>query len=249
MQLDINLFDPTLRPRKVLLPARIFAPALGAVALLLVTCAVLQFYETRVAAEARRRMEGRSVALQTEIRALGEQLGARRVSPEIEARAASREALRTARAAAVAALRSSNGVRHGGHARFLRALARQSVDGLWLTEVTVAGAGDIALRGRTLDPELVADYLKRLGREESLHGLAFDQLAFQRPVTPESATAPRFMEFSVTSTGVGEGEPSPSASANPQHSPAMPVPAHPSPSAAPDVAALAQATPATEAPR
>jgi hypothetical protein len=156
VQLDINLLDPSLRPRKVLLPARIFAPALAAVALLLVTCAVLQSFEARVAAASRRDMQARAVALQTEVRSLGEQLGARRVSPEVQSLAAEREALRVAREAAVTALRTRDDVAGGGHARYLQALARQSVEGLWLTEVTVAGSGDdIALRGRTLDPELV----------------------------------------------------------------------------------------------
>ena len=101
MQLDINLFDPSLRPRKVLLPARIFAPALAAVGLLLLTCAVLQSYEIRVAEQARRQVESQSATLQTDIRKLSEQLGARRVSPEVQAQAASREALRASRESAV----------------------------------------------------------------------------------------------------------------------------------------------------
>jgi Tfp pilus assembly protein PilN len=237
VQLEINLFDPSLRPSKVLLPARIFAPALGAVAVLLVTCAVLQSYEARVAAASRRDMEGRSAALQAEIRGLGEQLGARRVSPEVQARATGREALRAMREAAVVALRTRGDMANGGHARFLQALARQSVDGVWLTEVTVAGHGDdIALRGRTLDPELVADYLRRLGREEALQGVAFNQLSFQRPVAIDgpAGAPPRFIEFAVASGVGGDGAPS----AAPAMTPPVPPAARPG-AASPDLAALA----------
>jgi hypothetical protein len=247
VQLEINLFDPSLRPRKVLLPARIFAPALGAVAALLVTCAVLQSYEARVAAAARKDMQARSATLQTEIRSLGEQLGARRVSPEVANRAAEREALRTTREAAVAALRTRGDIANGGHARFLQALARQAVDGLWLTEVTVAGSGDdIALRGRTLDPELVADYLRRLGREEALRGLAFNRLSFQRPVSIDGAAAapPRFIEFAVTSALAGDGVPA----AGPVTTPPVPPAVRPG-SASPDLAALAPGRPTAEAAR
>jgi hypothetical protein len=238
VQLDINLFDPSLRPRKVLLPARIFAPALGAVAALLVTCAVLQSHETRIATQARRQLESQSATLHADIRKLSEQLGAHRPSPEVQAKAALREALRASREAAVAALRTSSGVQDGGHARFLRALARQSTDGLWLTDVTVAGDGsDIALRGRTLDPELVADYLRRLGREEALRGLAFNQLAFQRPATAEATpgTPPRFLEFAVTSAAVGDAPSASTAPASQQKAPGTTNPA-----IAPDLAALAQ---------
>lgn len=247
MQFDINLFDPSLRPRKVLLPARIFAPALAAVAILLVTCAVLQSYEASVAAASRRDMQGRSVALQAEVRALGEQLGARRVSPEIQALAAEREALRVTREAAVTALRTRDDIAGGGHARYLQALARQSVEGLWLTEVTVAESGDdIALRGRTLDPELVADYLRRLGREDALRGVAFNQLSFQRPVVVDGAAgaAPRFLEFAVTSGLAGEAAPI-SGGVVP---PPAPPPARPG-AASPDLAALSSTASAREATR
>lgn len=242
MQLDINLFDPSLRPRKVLLPARIFAPALAVVALLLVTCAVLQSYEARVTAASRRDMQVRAVALQTEVRSLGEQLGARRVSPEVQSLAAEREALRGAREAAVTALRTRDDVASGGHARYLQALARQSVEGLWLTEVTVAGSGDdIALRGRTLDPELVPDYLRRLGREDALRGVAFNQLSFQRPVVVDGAAGaqPRFLDFVVTSGKAPDGAvPAVGVAPTP---PSRPV------TASPDLAALSPAGSAAEA--
>jgi len=245
VQLDINLFDPSLRPRKVLLPARIFAPAVAAVALLLVTCAVVQSYEARVAAASRRDMQGRSVALQAEVRNLGEQLGARRVSPEIQTLAAEREALRVTREAAVNALRTRDDVARGGHARYLQALARQSVEGLWLTEVTVAGNGDdIALRGRTLDPELVADYLRRLGREDALRGVAFNQLSFQRPLVVDGAAGaqPRFLEFAVTSgTSAGAAPPAVGVGTPPPAPESRPVPV------SPDLAALSPARSTTEA--
>ena len=203
MQLDINLLDPTLRPRKVLVPARQLAPALGAVALLLVGWAGWQSREAGVEAQAHLQLEARATALQAEIRQLSDQVGSRKVSPEVQARATAREALRGARETAMAALRTEGGTTTGGHARYLRALARQAVDGLWLTEVTVNGTGrDIALRGRALAPELVADYLRRLGQEDVLHGIAFNQLEFRRPAAGEAgavATAPpRFLEFGVT---------------------------------------------------
>lgn len=220
MQLDINLFDPTLRPRKLLLPARQLVPALGAIALALIGWAGWQSREAALEAQMRVQLEARTAALQAEIRQLGDQLAARKVSPEVQARAAAREALRAARETAMGALRTESGTTPGGHARYLRALARQSIDGLWLTDVTVTGTGrEIALRGRALTPELVADYLHRLGREDVLHGIAFNQLEFRRPVVGDTAAPPRFVEFGVTTlAGADNGLGHPSAAAAP-HAP------------------------------
>jgi hypothetical protein len=58
-----------------------------------------------------------------------------------------------------------------GYAEYFRALARQSVDGLWLTGVTIGGAGtEIGVRGRALDAALVPGYLARLRNEQVLQG-------------------------------------------------------------------------------
>ena len=58
-----------------------------------------------------------------------------------------------------------------GYAEYFRALARQSVDGLWLTGVSIAGAGlDIGVRGRAMDPALVPGFLGRLRQERVMQG-------------------------------------------------------------------------------
>lgn len=58
-----------------------------------------------------------------------------------------------------------------GYAEYFRALARQRVEGLWLTGVNIAGAGqDIGVRGRALDPALVPGFLGRLRNEPVMQG-------------------------------------------------------------------------------
>ena len=39
-----------------------------------------------------------------------------------------------------------------GFAEYLRAFSRQSVNGLWLTGFTIAGSGELEIRGRVLEP-------------------------------------------------------------------------------------------------
>lgn len=96
-----------------------------------------------------------------------------------------------------------------GYAETFRALARQSVEGLWLTGVGVGSAGaDIAVRGRTLDAALVPAYLARLRNEAALQGKAIGsvQIAQAQPVKVRNAEgrdvdAPApYIEFSLQST-------------------------------------------------
>lgn len=71
-----------------------------------------------------------------------------------------------------------------GFAPYFAGLARQHVDGLWLTGLTVAGGGaQLELRGSTLKPELVPRYLQRLGGEGAFKGMAFRTFEMTRPDT------------------------------------------------------------------
>jgi hypothetical protein len=98
----------------------------------------------------------------------------------------------------------------GGYSEQLRALARQDVDGLWLTGFTLsANAEEVQIRGRTVDPELVPAYLHRLTAENAMQGMRFDSLTISTQAPPAAikeapaavtAAAPslKFLEFSMS---------------------------------------------------
>jgi Tfp pilus assembly protein PilN len=67
----------------------------------------------------------------------------------------------------------------GGFSRHLAGLARQRIDGLWLTRVIVRDDG-IELAGETDAGELVPRYLARLGQEQAFAGTEFASLRLQR---------------------------------------------------------------------
>jgi len=105
-----------------------------------------------------------------------------------------------------------------GFAEYLRAFSRQSVNGLWLTGFTIAGNGELEIRGRVLTPELVPSYIQRLNKEEVLAGRSFARLEMSRPqaaaagkVRDEKAQArsSRFLEFSLVTTDVAKGTKTP----------------------------------------
>ncbi len=94
-----------------------------------------------------------------------------------------------------------------GYAEYFRALARQSMEGLWLTGVSIGGAGlDIGVRGRAMDPAMVPGYLGRLRNERIMQGKPVGSLQIGeaaalkvvRDGKESSAPAP-YVEFSLQS--------------------------------------------------
>lgn len=67
------------------------------------------------------------------------------------------------------------------YAEYMRALARQSLGGLWLTSFRIGNGGaQMEIIGRALQPELVPSYIRRLNQERTLQGRAFDSLLMTR---------------------------------------------------------------------
>jgi hypothetical protein len=94
-----------------------------------------------------------------------------------------------------------------GYAEYFRALARQNVEGLWLTGVSIAGAGlDIGVRGRAMDAALVPGYLGRLRNERIMQGKPIGSLQIGEAAAlhvvkdgKESSAPAPYVEFSLQS--------------------------------------------------
>jgi hypothetical protein len=95
-----------------------------------------------------------------------------------------------------------------GYAEYFRAFSRQNVSGLWLTGVSINGAGnDIGVQGRAMQATLIPNYIARLTGERVMRGKTFASLDIGRPearsrggfIGAGPAAAP-FVEFSLQST-------------------------------------------------
>jgi hypothetical protein len=124
---------------------------------------------------------------------------ARKPDPQLEAEIAKLDSELRQAHEAMSALKGGTFGNQEGFAEYMRAFARQSVDGLWLTGFDITGGGELEMRGRVLRPDLVPNYLQRLSREEVLAGRSFARFEMNRPVEPageKKAAAPaRFLEF------------------------------------------------------
>lgn len=199
MSQQINLYSPLFRKQK-----KVFSGVAMAQATALVVIGVLAFYayvslQTSL-------LEIRVVDSGQRVRAEIERLKVYSAteSPEVRAKALAEqkkklEAALAERSRTAQALAESGLGRSEGYSAALRALARLSMQGVWLTRVQFAGKdGEVAIAGLATHPELVASYLERLRREEALRGQAFSRLEIRRPAAPQSAGV---VEFTLSSAG------------------------------------------------
>jgi len=185
MSQQINLFDPSLSPRREPLDALTmvvsFAVLLGAL------FGYDQYARHRLAALEVQRAAMDSQAKQLQVRVA--QLGAGRAPDKAlvdeigrtEAQVRNWQQL-------LERLRGTGIGNTEGHAKFLEALAREHAEGVWLTQISVGDSGDeFALKGRMLRPDLLGHYIELLNREEALRGKAIGQMSFARKTEPLKA--------------------------------------------------------------
>lgn len=191
MTQQINLYDPALlRPREWLSASSVAA---GTLAVLLAMTGWTVAARSQVAA-----LEAESAVvapqlktLQQQVEALGRQVSSLRPDPRIEAELASARALVNVRGEALKLLESGLGGGSTSFAEFLRALARQSLPGLWLTGFAVGEGGTaLEIRGRMTDPALLPRYIERLNSEKAFQGRAFAALQVSPGKPPAAEEAP-----------------------------------------------------------
>ena len=98
-----------------------------------------------------------------------------------------------------------------GYSEYLRAFARQVVQGLWLTGFKITGdAAQISLSGGVVNPELLPAYIQRLGKEGVMQGKTFSTLQMQQPAAKTGSSpaisAPRYVEFILHSSPDSEAK-------------------------------------------
>lgn len=120
-------------------------------------------------------------------------------SKDLQAAIATRQAL-------LQILSSADAGKSSGYTTYLNALARQVVDGLWLTSVQIGENGsDLEITGRASHPDLIPVLIRKYRVEPALRGRQFESLQV-RKVTPAAGPAnrgmPPYFEFLISSQAV-----------------------------------------------
>jgi len=190
MSQQINLYSPIFRRQKKYFSADTMMVSFGVVVLgvgALVTFAILQVQALELqAAQTAQQLTNDTARLTAMV---ADKSGENRAKA-LEARVKEAENALAVKQRLSEALKSESLGNTRGFSETLRALARQTLDGVWLTQIGVDGENNgLTLRGHALKAELVPEYVDRLRREKILRGYSFGQLeiAVARPGATEGA--------------------------------------------------------------
>lgn len=191
MSQQINLFNLALAPRVEHATGRRCLLAMLAVALLTGAIAFAAQYAGARAERLAAQQQAQLAAVHAEAARLTREAGERKPDPEVFAELQSLQAMIEGRKQLMAMTEHGGLGDTEGVSEYLRAFARQRMDGIQLTGLSItAGGRDIVIQGRTVDARLLPDYLHRLHEESVLRGRTFATLAVER-----SRAAPDHLEF------------------------------------------------------
>lgn len=189
MSQQINLFSPVfLKKRKVPYSAAIMLRALGVIAVLGVLAYGYLAYQTDVLTKQMAETDKKVSEEQERLTKLTSELPPQQPSAQLQNDIKNAEAQLKARQEMVDALKHGGPIGSTeGYSEYMRAFARQSVDGLWLTGFDITGAGsEMAITGRTVRAELVPAFVQRLSQEPVMKGRQFAYLRISAPQHAQS---------------------------------------------------------------
>ena len=205
MSQQINLFNPVfLKQRKH------FSAVTMLQALLLIVLGSMLFYGyamyqvkllAKQTAEMNVRYEAEQKRLVNYITEFSPQRAQKLLNDElqmVEAQASMQQALLTT-------LKSGAFGNTQGYSEYLRAFARQTVKGLWLTGFNINGDGaQMSLQGAVVNPRQLPEYIQRLNREPVMRGKTFAALQMKLPAPVNNQPLAAYVEFSLISVAAKE---------------------------------------------
>jgi hypothetical protein len=202
MPQQINLYNPAFEAQRAMLSFRGAVAGWAGIAALVIAIAGYQAFNLRSVAQQDRELSQQVVIAQAEAQRMGAETAARRHDARIVEETARLEEDVRGRQEVMQALQSGGLGDTRGFSDHLKAFARQSFDGVWLTGLSIATAGrEISVEGRALQAAYVPSYLKRLNGEAAMQGHPFSELVIQEPA-PDPATKPgtrpNYVEFKLT---------------------------------------------------
>ncbi|HVS25960.1 MAG TPA: MSHA biogenesis protein MshI [Burkholderiales bacterium] len=203
MSQQINLFSPIFLKQKKYFSAMTMLQALGLILLGSLLFYGYLLFETRSLSTQAADTEKQSVNEQARLTKFSSEFSPAQKSAALDEQIKKLEAQVQSRQEVVAAIKNGVIGNTDGYSEYMRAIARQSIQGWWLTGFSISGAGnEMVLKGGVLRPELVPLYVQRLNREPVMKGRQFAFLQINRP-QQKSGTKPvaraGYLEFNLQS--------------------------------------------------
>jgi hypothetical protein len=205
---QINLFNPIFLKQKKYFSAVAMVQALGLVLLGSILLVFYTKYQLGLLEREAISVSGQLVTVQSQLAKVTAEYAPRQNSKSFD------DQIRAAETEVRSLQQVSDVLKNGelgntkGYSEYLRAFSRQIVNGLWLTDISLVGAGnEIGIKGRTVNPALVPAYISRLKHEPSMQGKSFATLEMQvpqaDPTKTDSGAKPKaagYIEFNLQSS-------------------------------------------------
>lgn len=200
MMQQVNLYQPILRREKKIFSTTTMLQVLGAIALLMVALYGYNAWQLAQLQEQLAALQEQEKALVARVATVTRGLSPRTESRELRQRVelARRERELKQQLLGLLDRRGEGPLASRGFAEAVAALARQPVEGLWLTHLDMYQGGttrELGLRGQATRAELVPQLVQRLGNEPVFTGVRFQHMQVTAP--PEGNGALQF-ELSTT---------------------------------------------------
>lgn len=180
-QQQVNLLAPMFRKQRALFGSQVTVAIVALVALVLGLIYGAALWRSASLAREQVRLEQQRDAMVRRLNEFATQFQAKGRSPElaVELETLTQERDRKQQALAALSRRELGNTR--GFSPFFVGLARQRLNGLWLTRIELTQSGSqFALHGVTLSEELLPEYLRKLGTEAVFAGTEFAHTALER---------------------------------------------------------------------
>jgi hypothetical protein len=194
MSQQINLFDARFRRQKPHFSAATMALAVVAVAALALGIRELYAYQNRSLEAAAAQTDKRAAELREQAARFAREFGDPGRGTALADELVRLEEQLRVRRGLLEAIQGGAGASAAGFSPYLTALARQTMQGVWLTGMEIgSGSGALVLKGRVLQGELVPAYIERLNREPLFKGRVVSEMR----LAAKDNAGKRYVEFSL----------------------------------------------------
>ena len=181
----------------------LFFAGLGCLFLVLVLAVAGEFYLSEV--EADRSLVARNLRdRQAQLAEFEAKLTSPELDPFLQAELERLHRVRNGLNNNLVAIARHTGARSSGFSAYFSGLARNTVEGLWFSNVALsAGGEEMLLKGQAIEPELVPRLLQTLSAEQAFAGRTFRKVSFERQVM-DAGSVVDFELRSAQSDGVDD---------------------------------------------
>jgi hypothetical protein len=210
MSQQINLFNPALIMRKDYFNTRTMLWLILAVAVLMLGAYSYARQQTGALQVQREQISRQLQEAQQQLVQVSRQFPPRQPSKALQDELAATESRLESHERLLSYLQEDSSAARAGFSDYMRAFAHQGVNGVWLTGFVIdAETRDMTISGNALQPELVPQYIAKLGAEPMLKGRTFAALNMGMPepdiAAKRSNPVQSYVNFMLQST-VRNGE-------------------------------------------